>query len=345
METEVRTPRPEKVAVVDEVRESSGRRRRAIVTEYRGLTVAEIQVLRRALAAAGGEYKVYKNTLVRRAAHGKRARIARRPARRPDRPRLRQRRRFRGRQGAEGLRPDATRSSSSRAALLGSGLFDAAQTSAPRRPAVARRPARPVRRRARGADAALPVCSRPCRGTSPTGSSALIEQRGGGGRPPAGRANAVAETLTPGEEAVGGEPRSRADAAAVSETGWSTTRLEGATRRPSPPRPDGSGASRRVTPVQPGHTRSNEEGNHDGDETEHPRRDREADGPRAHRAAEGVRGAVRRDRGGAGGRGGRPRPGGAAAAGEAEARNRTSSTSSSRPLATRRSRSSRKCAP
>jgi large subunit ribosomal protein L10 len=68
VETELRTPRPEKVAVVDDVRRRLGAASATFVTEYRGLSVAQIQVLRRSLAAAGGEYKVYKNTLVRRAA-------------------------------------------------------------------------------------------------------------------------------------------------------------------------------------------------------------------------------------------------------------------------------------
>lgn len=61
-------PRPEKVAVVEEVREHFAGASAAILTEYRGLKVQEMQTLRRALTAAGGEYKVYKNTLVRRAA-------------------------------------------------------------------------------------------------------------------------------------------------------------------------------------------------------------------------------------------------------------------------------------
>ncbi|HWP57173.1 MAG TPA: 50S ribosomal protein L10 [Candidatus Acidoferrales bacterium] len=39
----------------------------ALVTEYRGLTVAQMTRLRRELRAAAGEYKVVKNTLVRRA--------------------------------------------------------------------------------------------------------------------------------------------------------------------------------------------------------------------------------------------------------------------------------------
>ena len=61
-------PRPEKVAVVDEVRERLGGASAALLTEYRGLNVASLAQLRRALRAAGGEMKVYKNTLVRFAA-------------------------------------------------------------------------------------------------------------------------------------------------------------------------------------------------------------------------------------------------------------------------------------
>ena len=36
-----------------------------MLTEYRGLTVSELAELRRELSAAGGDYKIYKNTLVR----------------------------------------------------------------------------------------------------------------------------------------------------------------------------------------------------------------------------------------------------------------------------------------
>jgi large subunit ribosomal protein L10 len=61
-------PRPEKVAVVDEVRERFDNANAALLTEYRGLDVTALQQLRRALRDAGGEYKVYKNTLVRFAA-------------------------------------------------------------------------------------------------------------------------------------------------------------------------------------------------------------------------------------------------------------------------------------
>ena len=61
-------PRPEKVAVVDEVRQKLDEADAVVLTEYRGLTVKALAELRTALRAAGGEYKVYKNTLVRRAA-------------------------------------------------------------------------------------------------------------------------------------------------------------------------------------------------------------------------------------------------------------------------------------
>jgi large subunit ribosomal protein L10 len=58
-------PRPEKVAVVDEVRERFETTDAALLTEYRGINVAAMAELRRSIRAAGGEYKIYKNTLVR----------------------------------------------------------------------------------------------------------------------------------------------------------------------------------------------------------------------------------------------------------------------------------------
>ena len=61
-------PRPEKVAVVAEVKEKLAETEGAVLTEYRGLNVAELATLRAALREAGGEYKIYKNTLVRFAA-------------------------------------------------------------------------------------------------------------------------------------------------------------------------------------------------------------------------------------------------------------------------------------
>ncbi len=61
-------PRPEKVAVVDEVRTKLGSADAALLTEYRGLNVAATATLRRSLQDVGGDYKIYKNTLVRFAA-------------------------------------------------------------------------------------------------------------------------------------------------------------------------------------------------------------------------------------------------------------------------------------
>ena len=61
-------PRAEKVAVVDEVRQRFDDADAALLTEYRGLNVAALAELRRSLREAGGEYKIYKNTLVRFAA-------------------------------------------------------------------------------------------------------------------------------------------------------------------------------------------------------------------------------------------------------------------------------------
>lgn len=61
-------PRPDKVAVVDEVREHFSGADAALLTEYRGIDVADMQALRRSLREAGGQYKIYKNTLVRFAA-------------------------------------------------------------------------------------------------------------------------------------------------------------------------------------------------------------------------------------------------------------------------------------
>lgn len=61
-------PRPDKVAVVDEVRDRLSSSSAALLTEYRGLKVSDLAALRRAVGEAGGEYKIYKNTLARRAA-------------------------------------------------------------------------------------------------------------------------------------------------------------------------------------------------------------------------------------------------------------------------------------
>ena len=64
---EERTPRADKVAVVDEVRERFGEAEAVLFTEYRGLDVAAMADLRGRLIDADCRYKIYKNTLVRRA--------------------------------------------------------------------------------------------------------------------------------------------------------------------------------------------------------------------------------------------------------------------------------------
>lgn len=61
-------PRPEKVAVVDEVREKLTSSTATVLTEYRGLTVSQLAALRAELRKANAEYKVSKNTLTRIAA-------------------------------------------------------------------------------------------------------------------------------------------------------------------------------------------------------------------------------------------------------------------------------------
>ena len=62
--------RPEKIATVDEVSARVASTTTAVVTQYRGLTVAQISTLRRRLRTLGADYKVFKNTLVRRAIAG-----------------------------------------------------------------------------------------------------------------------------------------------------------------------------------------------------------------------------------------------------------------------------------
>ncbi len=61
-------PKAEKVAIVAEVREKFQSSEAVVLTEYRGLNVTDLAALRNAMRDAGGEYKVYKNSLVRFAA-------------------------------------------------------------------------------------------------------------------------------------------------------------------------------------------------------------------------------------------------------------------------------------
>ena len=64
------TAHADKAAVVEEVAARANATGTAVVTQYRGLTVAQISTLRRRLRALGADYKVFKNTLVRRAIAG-----------------------------------------------------------------------------------------------------------------------------------------------------------------------------------------------------------------------------------------------------------------------------------
>lgn len=61
-------PRADKVAVVAEVKDKLEASDGVLLTEYRGLDVPAMADLRGALTPAGGEYKIYKNTLVKLAA-------------------------------------------------------------------------------------------------------------------------------------------------------------------------------------------------------------------------------------------------------------------------------------
>ena len=59
-----------KQPVVQEISENMKGAQAVVVVDYRGLTVAEDTQLRKTLRDAGVTYKVYKNTLVRRAIEG-----------------------------------------------------------------------------------------------------------------------------------------------------------------------------------------------------------------------------------------------------------------------------------
>lgn len=56
-------PNAHKIEEVSEIKDRFARSSAVILTDYRGLTVKEMQALRTALRAAGAELRVYKNTL------------------------------------------------------------------------------------------------------------------------------------------------------------------------------------------------------------------------------------------------------------------------------------------
>src|ERR1700746_3850198 len=63
----VRASHGEKAETVAAIHQRLKSAKMAIVTEYRGLSVAQMTRLRREIRDASGEYQVIKNTLVRRA--------------------------------------------------------------------------------------------------------------------------------------------------------------------------------------------------------------------------------------------------------------------------------------
>ena len=60
--------REEKEQLVQEIADRLSRSKGTIATDYRGLNVAEVTELRKQLREAGVEYRVFKNSLARRAA-------------------------------------------------------------------------------------------------------------------------------------------------------------------------------------------------------------------------------------------------------------------------------------
>ena len=97
--------RPEKIAVVDEIRTKLAEADAAVLTEYRGLTVPELAALRASLRGSDTEYKVFKNTLARRAVADSGLDGVAVDVRGPGGHRLRARRRGERGQGAARLRP------------------------------------------------------------------------------------------------------------------------------------------------------------------------------------------------------------------------------------------------
>jgi large subunit ribosomal protein L10 len=59
------TPRPDKVAIVEEITGKLNESVAVFVSEYRGMSVGALADLRSPLREAGAEHKVYKNTLAR----------------------------------------------------------------------------------------------------------------------------------------------------------------------------------------------------------------------------------------------------------------------------------------
>jgi large subunit ribosomal protein L10 len=67
VETTEKTPRPEKVAAVEELKANFSGNTIAIATKYQGVTVEQVTKLRSKLREQKVTFKVYKNTLAKRA--------------------------------------------------------------------------------------------------------------------------------------------------------------------------------------------------------------------------------------------------------------------------------------
>ena len=59
-----------KAAVIEEIKDKLDRAQAAVVIDYMGINVEEADAMRKQLREAGVDYKVYKNTLVKRAIQG-----------------------------------------------------------------------------------------------------------------------------------------------------------------------------------------------------------------------------------------------------------------------------------
>ena len=136
--------RPEKVAVVEEIRTKLADADATVLTEYRGLTVHELADLRGSLRASGTEYKVFKNTLARRAIEGAGYDEITVDVRGAGRDRLRAGRRRRRGQGPARLRPRQPGAGREGRPARRAGHHPG-RDRGPRRPAVARGHARPDR--------------------------------------------------------------------------------------------------------------------------------------------------------------------------------------------------------
>lgn len=64
-------PTQVKIEKVNEFKDKLGRSKTVVLTDYRGLTVAKLDELRKKIEAAGAEYEITKNSLLARSLEGK----------------------------------------------------------------------------------------------------------------------------------------------------------------------------------------------------------------------------------------------------------------------------------